>query len=202
MDDAPHAERGEAEHGQRVVVVGPDEVVDLRHGIEASPEQRRPQEGRALVAAGQAIELQDECVEDHPKRQGEHAKVDLHVAHAERRDRYRHQRAQHRGREQDHLERADLGVRRQERAGVRAEPDEEGVAERDEARVPEQEVEPEQHDRVGHEREHEEHVIGRGDEGRCGDGRGPQRDRQAALHAVAPPKRPRGRATSTAITMR
>ena len=202
MDDAPHAERGQREHTQRIVVVRADQVVDLRHRFETVAEERRPQERRALVAPGEPVELQDERVKDHAEGEREHAEVNLHVAHAERGDRNRDQRAEGSRRDQDDLERADLRVGREERPGVGAEPDEERVAERDEPRVSEQEVEPEQDDRVGHERQHQEDVVGRGDERRGGDGHRDQGDDQKALHVSAPPKRPRGRRTSTTITMK
>src|SRR5881409_1837863 len=50
-DDAPHDERGQDEHGKRVIVVRADEVVDLRQALEAPPEERGAQKGHALVAA-------------------------------------------------------------------------------------------------------------------------------------------------------
>ena len=79
------------------------------------------------------------------------------------------------------------------------------MPEGDEPRVPEQEVQAEQRDAVGHERQHERDVVGRSDPG---DGererdRHEERGRPGALHAVAAfPKSPRGRRTSTAMTMR
>ena len=141
-------------------------------------------------------------MEDHAEGEGEHSEVDLHVPHAERPDRYRDEPAEHRRADQDHLERTDLSMGGEERPGVRADPDEQRMTEGDEARIPEEEVQPEQDDRVGHERQHEQDVVGRGDERCGGDGSRRHHHDQAPLHAAAPPKRPRGRATSTAITIR
>ena len=79
------------------------------------------------------------------------------------------------------------------------------MAEGDEPRVPEEEIETEERHAVGHEGKHERDVIhgGRvGEGGRQGDCQD-EGDRAGTAHAVAGfPKSPRGRRTRTAITIR
>ena len=79
------------------------------------------------------------------------------------------------------------------------------MAERDEPRVPEEEVQAEKRDAVGHEGQHERDVVDGGSVGegeREGD-RHEERDGPESPHAVTTfPKSPRGRSTSTVITIR
>ena len=202
MNDPPHDDPREHQHGERVEVVRPREVVRFWNRAEVASEQERARDRHALVAPGELVELQEEGVEDHPEREREHAEVDLHVADAQRGHGHRDDRGGHRCREEDDLEGADLEPAGEERRGVRAEPDEERVAERDEARVTEHQVQAEQHDAVGHEGQHEEDVVDGGDPRHRDDGAERERNGQHRAHAAAPPKRPRGRMTRTLMTIR
>ena len=79
------------------------------------------------------------------------------------------------------------------------------MAERDEPGVPEEEIQAEQRDGIGHEREHQGRVVNGRDrrEAKGGDERSGQQDDPGQPHATAAfPKRPRGRITSTPMTIR
>ena len=156
--DPPHEERGQDQDREGEVVVGPDQVVGLREPRPLAAEQIGAQQAHALVAAGQPVELEKERVEDHAEGEGQHPEVDLDVAHAEGAHRRRHHRGGERGRGQDQLHVPHAQVRRQHRAGVGADADEERVPEGDEPGGAEEQVQPQQHHPVGHEGQHERDV--------------------------------------------
>ena len=89
----------------------------------------------------------------------------------------------------------------EEGAGVGADADEQRVAEGHEAGMAEEEVEPEEHHRVGHERQHEEDVVGGRHPWQAERGERHRRQHGASPHAALP-KSPRGRRRRTTITMR
>ncbi len=96
-------------------------------------------------------------------------------------------------------------MRGQRRARVRADSEEQRVAEGDQARVPEEEVQAEEGDGVGHERQHERRVVhgrDRRESQRDGERRGDEQEPPPPHAAATFPKIPRGRITSTPMTMR
>ena len=148
-------------------------------------------------------------MEQHPERERQDAEEDPHVADRQQRDRQRRGDGDRAGDREDRLEAPDAELARQHRRRVGADGDEERVAERQQPGDAEQQVEPEQRDRVRDRRQDERHVVrlghlregredGDGDDG-SGDERAPASHRP---HSIALPNSPAGRTTRTTITIR
>ena len=198
--DAVHDQGGQRQQRQRVVVEGPGEEVDLVQPGQRLPQEHGPQDAHAFVAPGERVELVEERVEQHAERQREHAEVDLHVPHAEQPHRHGHHH-RHQGRpDQDELEVPDAEAGREVGRGVRAQRDEQRVAEGQQPGGPEQQIEAEQRDAVRERRQQQRDLVARQHERRRQQRHGQQPGDHPRHHAVARAKRPAGRRTRTAMT--
>ena len=199
--DAQHDGGGRRQQDERVVVERPREELNLVEVLQRLAEQEGAQHAHAFVATGEVIELAEKGVEQHAEGEREHAEVDLHVAHGEQADRYGH-RHRHRGRrQQDELHVEDVQLAREPGRRVGPERHEERVAEGQQPRVAEEQVEAEQRDAVAEGGQHQRRRVRPARERQQQKRDARHRERHAADHAVALANRPAGRTTRTPITI-
>ncbi len=221
LGDAPHRQAEQRKQHQRIIVERPGQ----KRGLAAAPlhaEQQRPQHPHALIAAGDAVELEQEGMKQHAERQRQHAEEYLGVADAQRAGHQRDQSGRQRCGDQQDFKAAHAEFRGQRRRAVGADAEKHRVPERQQPGGAEQQIEPEQRDAVADERQHQHQRIGRGHQRQQRhDGDQPEQHPQSVgprhpsprhrlrsnvdrvvAHAVAFPNRPAGLRISTTTTTR
>src|SRR5262249_24199557 len=202
MHDPPHHERGNDQEGEAIIVEWPSQKLDLVVVREFETDDVHARDAHAAVATREVIELEQKRVEQHAEGKRQHAEEDADVAHAQKPDRNGRERGKQHDREQDGLERLDAKGAGEHGGAISTEAEKHGMAERQQAGIAEEQIEPEQRDGVAEEGNHQGRVIGRRQERQqCQGGRSRQYDDhgRCAPHVTARPNRPAGRSSSTAI---
>src|SRR2546425_668791 len=207
VEDAPEPDHRQPDQRKREVVEG--ERALEREREEGQPRRQLRDAPQAVVAAGQVGEVEDDEVQELGEREREHREVDPAAPQAEEAN----EGAPGGGRTETEAEPApdrphsELGQRNPRPVG--AQPKVRGVAEREEARVPVEEVEPDGEEAVDEDLGRERLVRNqegehRKEEQECQDGMGADPGGEPRRHSRRPasPSSPLGRTSkTTAMTM-